>query len=65
MVIEPLLNGVVFAGEDFGEDTGGEAGADSFMGLEGIGGATVGEMVDTGALVAPMFRFKCIWKSPI
>lgn len=61
---EVLVNGVAFSEEDFGAGAGGGAGADSTMGLLGIGGAAAGEMLDTGALVAPIFRFKCISKSP-
>lgn len=58
------MNGLVFSDEDFGGDGGGAAGADSTMGLDGIGGGVVGEMLDKGALMAPTFRFKCISKSP-
>lgn len=63
---EVLVNGVAFSEEDFGAGAGagGGAGADSTMGLLGIGGAAAGEMLDTGALVAPILRFKCISKSP-
>lgn len=63
---EVLVNGVAFSEEDFGAGAGagGGAGADSTMGLLGIGGAAAGEMLDTGALVAPIFRFICISKSP-
>lgn len=61
--LETLANGLFFSG-DFGGDGGRVAGADSSIGLLGIGGGVVGEMLDKGALVAPMFRLICISKSP-
>ena len=60
-----FLNGVGFSEEGFGGDGGGVTAADSFIGLVGMGGAVVGEMLDKGAFVAPTFRFRCISKSPI
>lgn len=57
-----LVKGVVFSGEDFGG--AGAVETDSTMGLDGIGGGTVGEMEDRGAFTTPMFRFKCISNSP-
>ena len=60
-----FLNGVGFAGEGFGGDGSGVAATISFIGLVGIGGAVVGEMLDKGACKAPTFRFRCISKSPI
>lgn len=64
-----FLNRVCFSGEGFGGGGGGGGGglaaAVSFIGLVGIGGAAVGEMLDNGAFVAPTFRFRCISKSPI
>ena len=61
---ETFANGPVLLGVVLGGDGGGVAGSDSTIGLVGIGGGDVGEMLDNGALVAPMFRFKCISKSP-
>lgn len=57
-----LVKGVVFSGEGFGR--AGAVGADSTMGLDGIGGGTVGEMAERGALTTPILRFKCISNSP-
>lgn len=62
--METFVNGLVVWEEVLGGDGGGAAGADSTMGLDGIGGGDVGDIWDNGATVAPMFRFKCISKSP-
>jgi hypothetical protein len=59
-----FVNGLVFSGEDFG-GAAGATGADSTIGLVGIGGGVVGEIPDMGTCVAPMSRFTCISKSPI
>lgn len=61
---EAFTNGLIFSGDDFGGNGGGVPGADSSIGLLGIGGGVVGEMLDKGALVAPMFRLRCISNSP-
>ncbi|KAI8024405.1 hypothetical protein LOK49_LG03G02201 [Camellia lanceoleosa] len=50
--------------EDFSGGVGGEAVADLIIGLLGIGGGVVGETKGMGAFVAPIFRFRCISKSP-
>ena len=59
-----FINGLFFSGDDFGGDGGGVAGADSTMGLLGIGGGVMGDMFDIGAVAAPIFRFRCISNSP-
>lgn len=61
---EAFTNGLVFSGDDFGGDDCGVLGADSSIGLLGIGGGVVGEMLDKGAFVAPMLRLRCISNSP-
>lgn len=60
---DTLAKGLVFSLEGFGAG-GVAAGADTSIGLDGIGGAVVGEMFDIGTLEAPTFRFICISKSP-
>ena len=62
--LETFANGLFFSGDDFGGDGGRLLGADSSIGLLGIGGGVVGEMLDKGTFVAPMFRLICISKSP-
>ena len=57
---ETFANGLVFSEDEFGGN-----GADSSIGLLGIGGGVVGEMLDNGAFVAPMLRLRCISNSPI
>ena len=62
---EVFVNGLVFSGEDFVGGGGGATGAESTIGLVGIGGGIVGEIPDMGTCVAPpMFRLRCISKSP-
>lgn len=62
--MDAFTNGLLFSGDDFGGDGGSVSGADSTIGLLGIGGGVVGEMLDRGAFVAPMFRLRCISNSP-
>jgi len=62
--LKESINGFFFSGDDFGGDGGRVPGADSSIGLDGIGGGVVGEMLDKGTVVAPMFRLICISKSP-
>ena len=59
---ESFTNGFSFA---FTEDNGAAAGAESDIGLLGIGGASVGEANSTGATAELMFLLRCISKSPI
>ena len=61
---ETFANGLVFSEDDVGGNGCTVAGADSFIGLLGIGGGVVGEMLDNGAFVAPMLRLRCISNSP-
>jgi hypothetical protein len=65
---ETFANGLIFSGDDFGGNGSGVASADSYIGLLGIGGGVVGEMLDNGAFdaptFAPMFRLRCISNSP-
>lgn len=61
---ETFTNGLVFSGDDFDGDGGRVEGADSTIGLVGIGSGVVGEMLDIRAFVAPMFRFIFISNSP-
>lgn len=61
---ETLVNGVAFSEDVFGGDGVVATGADTSIGLVGIGGGSVGEMLDRGAFIAPTLRRKCISKSP-
>lgn len=60
--METFRNGLIFSEDDFGG--GGGAGADSTMGLVGIGGGVIGETMDIGAVVAPTFLLTFISNSP-
>lgn len=56
---------MLFSDAGLSDDGGGATGADTSMGLDGIGGGTVGEMLARGADAgAPTFRFTCISNSP-
>jgi len=61
-----FLNGDTFSEEGFAWDGLGAEEADLFIGSEGIGGATVGDISATGMgfVAAPIFRFRFISKSP-
>lgn len=61
---ETFANGLVFSEDDVGGNGCAVVGADSSIGLLGIGGGVVGEMLDNGAFVAPMLRLRCISNSP-
>lgn len=62
---DTFVKGLVVTGVDFCGKAGVAAEIDSTMGLLGTSGGVEGDTTGgVGAVVAPMFRFKCISKSP-
>lgn len=62
---DTFVKGLVATEADFCGTAGGVAETDSIMGLLGTSGGVKGDTTGgVGAVVAPMFRFRCISKSP-